>query len=96
MDQDSKQYSRHWVTADAVLAEKECELIYAYLVPSAANADATLYDGENTTGDIIATLKSAVITGHEFRPPAPIYCRKGLYVDVGSNIAGMFVMWRVL
>ena len=96
MDQDSRQFSRQWVTADALLAEKECELVYAYLAPSAASADVSLYDGENTSEDLIATLKSAVITGHEFRPPVPINCRKGLYVDVGSNVTGVLVMWRVL
>lgn len=96
MEVDSKQISRRWVTADALLCEKECDLLFVYLVPSAANADASLYDGENTTGDLIATLKEAAVSGHEFKPPTPIYCRKGLYVDVGSNVTGLFVMWRVL
>lgn len=96
MGEDSKSVSRQWVTADALLAEKECELLFAYLVPSAANADVTLYDGENTTGSLIATLKEAAVSGHEFNPPAPIYCHKGLYVDVGSNVTGVLVMWRLL
>ena len=96
MEMDSKSVSRQWVTADALLAEKECELLYAYLVPSAANADVSLYDGENTTGSLIATLKEAAVSGHEFTPPVPIYCRKGLYIDVGSNVTGVLIMWRLL
>jgi hypothetical protein len=96
MDGESSLISRQWVTADARLCEKECELLYAYLVPSAAGADVSLYDGENATGDLIAPLKEAAVSGHEFRPPAPILCRKGLYVDVGSNVTGVLVMWRVL
>ena len=96
MDGDSSLISRQWVTADARLCEKECELIFAYMLPSAANADVSLYDGENTSGDLIATLKEAAVSGHRFRPPVPIYCRKGLYVDVGSNVTGILVMWRVI
>jgi hypothetical protein len=96
MEGDSRSVSRQWVTADALLAEKECELLFGYLVPSAANADVSLYDGENTTGELIAMLKSAAITGHKFKPPVPVHCRKGLYVDVGSNVTGILVMWRVL
>jgi len=96
MGGNSRQISRQWVAANALLAEKECELVYAYLAPSAANADVSLYDGENTSGDLICTLKSAVVTGHEFRPPEPIHCHKGLYVDVGSNVTGILVMWRLL
>jgi len=84
MEGDSRSVSRQWVTADA------------YLVPSAAGADVTLYDGENNTGDLIVTLKSAAVTGHKFKPPVPIYCRKGLYVDIGSNVTGVLVMWRGL
>jgi hypothetical protein len=96
MEGDSRSVSRQWVTADALLAEKECELLFGYLVPSAANADVSLYDGENTTGSLIATLKAAAVSGHPFEPPVPVYCRKGLYVDVGSNVTGILVMWRGL
>lgn len=96
MGGDSKLVSWQWVIADALLAEKECELLFAYLVPSAAAADATLYDGENTTGRLIVTLKTAAATGHKFKPPVPVYCSKGLYVDIGSNVTGVFVMWRGL
>jgi hypothetical protein len=96
MDGDSSLISRQWVTANARLCEKECELFFAYMVPSAASADVSLYDGENTTSDLIASLKSAAVTGHEFRPPVPIYCHKGLYVDIGSNVTGVLVMWRLL
>lgn len=96
MEGDSRTVSRQWVTAHALLCEKECELLFAYLAPSAATADVTLYDGENITGELIATLKSAAVTGHKFKPPVPIHCRKGLYVYVGSNVTGLFVMWKVL
>jgi hypothetical protein len=96
MDVDSKQVSWHWLTASALLCQKECELLFAYLVPTAGTDTVSLYDSENTTGKLIATLISAAVTGHKFKPPVPIYCLKGLYVSVSGSITGVLVMWRVL
>jgi len=93
---ESKEYSWAWVTADRVLTDRECELIYAYLVPSGATTNSVLYNGTNTSGDAIVTLEAAVVTGHPFKPGVPVYCRKGLYVDVGTNVTGIFVQWRNL
>lgn len=96
MAEKSQEFSWAWVTADRLLSHGPCELLYAYLVPSGATTDTVLYDGENTNGDHITTLKSAAVTGHEFNPPQPVYCRRGLYVDVGTNVTGLFVQWREL
>ena len=83
-----------WVTTDRVLCPGPCELLYAYLVVSAASTNTHLYDGENTTGDKIVTLEAAAVTGHKFNPKEPVYCRKGLYIDVGTSVTGVFVQWR--
>ena len=93
---ESKEISWAWVTADRLLSHGPCELLYAHLVVSAADAVSYLYDGENTGGDKIVTLESAAITGLNFNPPKPIYCRRGLYVDKGTNVTGIFVQWREL
>ena len=93
---ESKEYSWAWVTGDRLLSHGHCELCMAYLVPSGATTNSSLYAGEGTDGDLIVTLKSAVVTGHPFKPPEPVYCRKGLYVDVGDNVTGIFVQWREL
>ena len=93
---ESKEYSWEWVTYDQCLRHGECELLFVYLVPSGATTDSALYDGESTSGTPIATLKAAAVTGHEFSPPVPVYCRKGLYVDVGTSVTGIFVLWRNL
>ena len=87
----------HWayVTADRLLAEKACWLHWAYLVVSASTTDSAMYDGHDTSGRKIADLKSAVVTNHEFSPPKPIYCQQGLYVDVGSNVSGIFVQYEM-
>lgn len=93
---DSEKYSWAWVTADRLLSTGPCELVSAYLVVSAASTDTHLYDGANTNGDKIVTLESAVATGHLFNPPVPLYCRRGLYVDVGTSVTGVLVQWREL
>ena len=83
-----------WVTVNGVLSQGSCYLKYAYLVVSAASTDTHLYNGQNTTGRKIATLEAAVATGHEFRPPEPVYCDKGLYIEVGASVVGVFVQWE--
>lgn len=93
---DSKEYSWAWVTTDRVLSHGPCELVFAYLVVSASSTDTYLYNGENTTGDKIVTLESNSARGHAFSPKVPVYCMKGLYVDIGTSVTGVFVQWREL
>lgn len=92
---DSKSISWKWVTADELLCPGACDLIYAALVPSGATTDSYLYDGEDTSGTVIINLYAATARVMPFAPKAPVYCRRGLYVDVGSSVTGIFVMWRV-
>jgi hypothetical protein len=74
------------------------------LRPSAVQDTATLYDGESTSGDIVVILQGAYGYGTEaqkmesvpFSPPIPVYCRKGLYVDLGATATRVFVQWREL
>jgi hypothetical protein len=93
---DSKKYSWAWVTGDRKLTDRECELVAAYLVVSAASTDSHLYNGIDTNGDKIVTLEAAVATTQPFEPPVPIYCSKGIFVDVGTSVTGILVIWRNL
>lgn len=93
---ESKRYSWDFVTTDRVLNSGPCELLFAYLVPSGATTDSALYDGISTSGKRIATLKVSSVDGVAFSPPVPIYCDTGLYVDVGTSVTGILVMWRGL
>ena len=94
---NSKEYSWKWVTQDELLSHGPCELLYAQLIPqSAATATSTLYDGENTKGDIISSFRTAESRPCEIDPPVPIYCRRGLYIDIAAQTKGIFVQWREL
>lgn len=93
---NSREVSWAWVTADRVLSHRPCELIFAFAVASGATSDSGLYDGENTQGVLVTKLASAGAGVISFQPSVPVYCDRGLYVDVGSNILGIFVQWREL
>lgn len=94
---ESKDYSWKWVTADECLCKRKCELIYANLVPStAATCTATLYNGVDTSGEVINAFRTAESKHSDFAPPVPVLCRGGLFVDCITVVKGMFVMWRVL
>jgi len=90
----NKNVAWAWATSDRVLSPKPCWLHYAYLVVSAASTDTHLYNGDNAGGEKITSLVSQSVTGHEFRPPEPVYCSQGLYIDVGTNVTGVFVQWE--
>lgn len=90
----SKLVASELVDAARLLSNKPCFLHFAYLIPSAAVTDAVLYDGHNTGGKVIATLKTAVITNHAFSPAKPVYCAEGLYVDIGQGDTAVFVQWE--
>jgi len=92
----SINYSWRRITEDAQLSTGACELCYIAVEPSAAASDVIVYDGENNKGDEIMTLVASTKTLVEFRPMVPIYCRRGLYVDKGSNVTAIFIQWREL
>lgn len=94
---DSKAYSWKFITADELLSHGPCELLYALLVPSGAGTcTATLYNGENTSGEKIVDFRCAESKEQEFNPPQPVYCRLGLYFDALTIVKGIFVQWREL
>lgn len=93
---ESKEYRWAWVTADLLLSHGACELVYAFVASDGqTTGKAILYDGENITGSMIATIESIANSGTPFSPNVPVYCRKGLYVDYAAGV-GVFVMWREL
>lgn len=96
VDSESKKVSWEFVTASRCVTDKECEFIFAYLVPVAATDDSALYDSVSVSGKLIVSLKCAAITGHPFKPPEPVYCERGLFVSIGTNVTGIFVQWRHL
>jgi len=96
MELTSKDYSWAYITADRCLRQGPCELIYACLVPSGASTINYLKNGTDTNGDTIICLECAAVTNRQFSPRVPIYCDKGLWVDVGTGTTAILVIWRNL
>ena len=94
--EDCKKYLWAWLTVDTKLTDHEAELVAAYLVVSAASTDSVIYSGVDTAGDKVLALESAVATTLPIVPPVPIYCRKGIFVDVGTSVTGILIQWRNL
>ncbi len=94
MEIDSKELSWAWLTADQLLTTQPCELLYVFVAPSGATTNSAIYNGKDANGDKITSLPAAAVTGLEFRPARPVYCARGLFIDVGTNVTGIFVQWR--
>jgi len=94
---ESKEYSWKWVTADELLSHGPCEFLGSHHVPSTAGTSTIdIYNGENTNGEVIVKCRTAESRATPFHPPKPIYCRRGLYLDIKANCLGVFMMWREL
>ena len=78
--------------ADKKFSNRPCFVSAAHLVASSGGAaTAIVRDGHDTGGEAkiyLAALTSA--TDRAFFNP-PIYFKKGLYVDVGSNVTSVLV-----
>ena len=93
---ESKGYRWAWLDDSLLLSNGACELCFVFVASDGqTNGKAVIYDGENTTGDMIATIESIAFSGTPFKPTQPVYCRKGLYVVYSAGI-GVFVQWREL
>jgi len=84
------------ITSSQVLAKGPCLLHSVFITPSAANADVTIYDGENATEPMVITLVMATagITG--FSPSPALELERGLYIAIGSNITAVLVQYEPL
>lgn len=91
---DSKGYSWKFVTVSQIISKVACELCCVNVEPSDANANVNLFDGEDTAGRKIIGLFTSVKINREFYPCMPIYCRKGLYVEIVAATTGVFIHWR--
>lgn len=91
---DSKECLWEFVTADRCLTRNPCELLFAQLVPSGTTTTTSIYNGVDTNGQKIIQLNASTATNKTFRPGVPVYCERGLYIDIGSSVTGCFVIWK--
>ncbi|GAH84699.1 unnamed protein product [marine sediment metagenome] len=91
---DAKEYAWRRITASAMLCKGACDFVYADLHPSGADAEIEIFDGESVQGDLITGIFTSIRVNREFKPTAPIYCKRGLYINIIARTCCVFVQWR--
>jgi len=91
---DSKEYSWKWITADELLSKGACELSHAILTCDGGNCSASIYDGESSNGKLVVTFKALQNRSVVASLYPHIFCRRGLFVDLGTDCLGMLIQWR--
>ena len=86
-----------WITADQQVVSGPLRLLAVTLVATSAGAaDCTLYHGRGTDGVKLAVLRTGASTSRNLPLPRGVDLDQGLYVDVGSNVEGVVVVWEPL
>ncbi|RLI42035.1 hypothetical protein DRO69_10875 [Candidatus Bathyarchaeota archaeon] len=91
---DVKKIGWKWCVNDQLISPGPVFLLAAMLVAdSGGTAEAALYNGHNTTGQVALVLRAPANNPAPITPIYPIYLDKGLYLDVGSNVRGVLVIF---
>ncbi|GAI48259.1 unnamed protein product [marine sediment metagenome] len=96
MEHKSIEYSWKWITADELLSKVACELCCLMMTSKQGPSVIHVYDGENTNGTFLGRFETLANRSQVFCPKMPIYCRRGLYIDVRENLEGVLIQWREL
>ncbi len=84
------EYDR--VVADKKVCNRPCFLYAAHLVAGAGGAaTAVIRDGHDTGGEAVVDLAALTSSNDPRRFDPPIFFKKGLYVDIGSNVTSVLV-----
>jgi hypothetical protein len=92
----SKDYAWEFITSSRSVTKSKAEITYLNFVPSAATADAAIYNGQDANGKLVLSFLATVALNTEASPKKPIYCDKGIFIHIGSNITGLLIQWRDL
>ena len=87
--------ARSFVTADRQVFQGAGRVSALTLVSDGVGvADLTLKDGESPDGETIVILRVLQNDTRHMVYPVPLEVFNGLYVDIGSNVEGLLVVWR--
>lgn len=89
-----KKYGYMRVTADSLICPEPCFLVSVCLVANATGAStAVIRDGHNTGGEAVIDLAALTSSKDNRSYNPPLFFKKGLYVDVGSNVTSVLVQY---
>lgn len=86
---------RKWVTADGLVFEGQGNIDAVTIVSDTVGVvDVTLKDGTNEDGETFLTVRALQNDSRHLAFPGPCPVDQGLYVDIGSNVAGVLIVWH--
>lgn len=89
-----KRLEHDLVTADKRVCNGPCFLYAAQMVGGTGGAStAVIRDGHDTGGDARIDLAAATSSNDPRNFDPPLYFKKGLFVDVGSNVTSVLVQF---
>lgn len=82
------------LASDGIVNEGPSLLFGLHIEASTAGGDVSVYEGnDSASGRLIGTFKDN-LTNHEVKSfIPPLYCDRGIYVDIGSNITAVTILW---
>jgi len=87
----------HWLNTavDTLVSRDPGGFHGCVLLASSAGGDVTFYDGTSSAlGHKVLQVKGAANTSMKVLFKTPLWCPRGLFVDVGSNVTEVLVLWE--
>ena len=87
----------HWVTqSQAVIYGRAAVKAIILTSDGTGAADVTLYEGRDDAGKVILVLRTPTNYSYQVTFDGGFPIQDGLYVKLGSNVAGVLVVWEPL
>jgi len=92
MEIDSKEISKMRVTDSQLITPHSADLIQIIVTHSTGTANWKVYDGENTSGDLVLDMKTQYTRNFTF--PHGMYMRRGIYFYRDTKVQSALIRWR--
>ena len=84
-----------YLTGDKLVCQGAAYLLGVILDASQDSGAATVYEGQDaSSGRIIAKFEALGSVTKTYNLPKPLYCQRGIFVDVGANLTGITIIWE--
>lgn len=85
------------VISDSAINTGPCVVAGLIINASVDGGDVSLYDGNDAlSGRLFDTFQGLANESKPIPFPAPVHFEQGIYIDVGSNITSVTVIWLPL
>lgn len=89
-------YGYRWLTADEQVIEHPLLLKGIVLLVSTTGGDVTLYEGLGAAGSSLIGRFEGIADQSTPVDLHGLFLERGLYVDIGSNVTGVLVIYKAI